>query len=225
MPQRNEFSGTEIGMIGGAPTDRQSRAIDRALETRAIRIRNIDAASKRIIADYPKLAAWFCLSVKPRAEFAVEDALKEAGVMACVPRRKGDPKRHRHGGQVTPTLPVIPGYMLVCCVPSVSAFIGLRSVDKVTGIIGSGERRYRIPARKIEHFIEMAHAGGYDYRPVHHSFCKGQEVRVCEGPFASFNAIITDLERAEKEGRLNVEVNIFGRMTPIELDVAQIEKL
>jgi len=205
--------------------DRQSAAIARAQRDRSIRIRNIDAASKRIVDDYPDMAAWFCLSVRHRAEFAVEKDLKASGIIACVPRCTGEKKLHRGRMLEAPILPVIPGYMLVRCVPSATAFVGLRSIDRVTGIIGRGEIPYRVPAKKIEHFISLAAEGEYDHRPVECHYIVGQTVRVCEGPFASFDAIVIDVSRVSLEGRINVEVNIFGRMTPVELAIAQVEKV
>jgi transcriptional antiterminator NusG len=216
----NEFKRSTIIEIREFALEKQAKAIREA----AYRIRNIDMAGRRLVADYPTLAGWFCLSVKNRQEFAVESHLDRHDIEACVPRRKGEKLPHRHGGVKEPLLPVIPGYILVKCVPSVGAFVGLRRIDNVVGIVGKGEVPYRIPAKFIEPFIELAASGKYDFHPEEHGYDLGMQVRVTDGPFASFPAVVTSIDLTLKEGRINVEVNIFGRPTPVELDLQQIEK-
>lgn len=225
MPQRSEFLAIEPLVIGQKATVTQRLHIAKAEAETAIRIHDIDMASRRLVADYPKLAGWFCLSVKNRREFAVEKCLGESDVEACVPRRKGDVIRKRGRELPPPTLPVIPGYLLVKCVPSPSAFSGLRNVDNVTGIIGRGEVPYRVPVKFIEPFMALAAEGKYDYHPEEHGYEVYMQVRITDGPFASFPAVVTNIDKAATEGRINVEASIFGRSTPIELDLAQIEKL
>lgn len=213
--------------ISGAPIEIRDFASfkqDKAIRERRIKINNIGMASKRIADEYPKLVAWFCLRVASGREFLVEDSLKNADVDALVPTRKGDKIMKRHRIIPAPTLPVLPGYVLVRCVPSPTAIVGLMRHERVLGIVGDGERPYRVPLKFVNKFIENAEAGAYDHRsPLPLDYIEGELVRVTDGPFASFPATVVDFD-AEKN-RIGVEVNIFGRPTPVELDVAQIEKV
>lgn len=189
---------------------------------REIHIHHLGMASRRITADYPELAGWFCLRVMTGREFSVEKSLFDAGVEAIVPQRKGQEIRKR--GRIIPacTLPVIPGYVLVRCVPSAAAFVGLRHVPSVISVVGKGETPYRVPLKFVSRFIDLAVSGEYDYRHAETELKVGSKIHVIDGPFASFPAVVCGIDRA-CEGRIDVEVNIFGRPTPVELDLAQVQ--
>ncbi|MBX4944625.1 transcription termination/antitermination protein NusG [Rhizobium binae] len=198
--------------------------LDKIADEQRIRISNLAMASRRIIADYPDSCPWYCLAVRTGSEFTVEKYLYEENVEVLVPTRKTAPKYSR-GRMIEPQKrPVMPGYVLVQCAASAHAFLALRRVKHVIGIIGGAEMPYRIPLKHIEKFRERARSGGYDYRPVGIiDYRLGEVVRVIEGPFASFSAEVIAFD-GEKH-RIEVEVEIFGRKTPVELDVAQIEKV
>lgn len=224
MLMRHEFPRTAAIEIRPEASEKQ----DRAIRDNRIVIDEIGEASARIIADYPDLARWFCLRVRNMCEFSVEKLLREAGILACVPRRKGEQKLHRGRMLPAPVLPVIPGYLLVRCVPSNAAFRGLLHIDRkkrVIDLVRNGERPHAISDRFIKPFMELAAAGGYDERPASVRWKGGTKVRVIDGPFASFPGVVVGVVETAGQCRINVEVNIFGRPTPVELDIAQIEKV
>lgn len=196
----------------------------KAIDQTRIEISQIDMASRRIMDDYPELAAWFCFMVRPYAEFSTEQALKDVNIEALVPTRMGEEIRRR--GRLIPgaVLPVLPGYVLVRCVQSPSAIAGLLRFKKVIGVVGDPEKPYRVPDKIIATFIEKAAEGGYDFTPPEPEvFDVGQRVRVTDGPFASFPGVVIDWDGVR--GRIRVDVSIFGRETPVELAVAQVEKV
>lgn len=189
-----------------------------------IRISHVSMAAKRIADENPELAGWFCLKIAAGREFYVEDALKKEGVEALVPTRKGDKIMKRHRIIPAPTLPVLPGYVLVRCVPSPAAMAGLRRFDKVIDVVGTALSPYRVPEKFVSKFIAKAESGDYDHRNAPGVvYAVGEAVRVIDGPFASFLGKV--LEQDVQKCRVRVEVDIFGRSTPVELDIAQIEKV
>lgn len=197
--------------------------LERIAAEQRIRISNLAMASRRIIADYPELCSWYCLKVIGRRERAVEKYLYEENVEALVPIKKGEAKRHRGRVLPAPDIPVMPGYVLVQCLARAECFIALRDVKDVIGIIGGGERPYSIPSEFIEKFRLRAAHGDYDHRVTTVVFFAGEIVRVTDGPFSGFMGKVTEFE--EGKDRVKVEVSMFGRDTPVELDVAQVEKV
>ncbi|MGG7581016.1 transcription termination/antitermination protein NusG [Rhizobium sp. Nf11,1] len=197
--------------------------LDKIADERRIRISNLAMASRRIIADYPELCSWYCLQVMTRSEFTVEKYLYEENVEALVPTRRGEERRLRHRVIPAPRLPVMPGYVLVQCIAKAECFVALRRVKHVIGIIGGCEKPYRIPFEYVEKFRKRAQEGTYDSREVLLTYKLGETVRITDGPFASFDAMVTAIDGVKH--RVTVEASIFGRSTPVELDVAQIEKV
>lgn len=198
---------------------------DKAIAANRLKISQISMASRRIVADYPELAAWFCLQVKDRTEKIVVAMLEDVDILAVVPMRRGERIVKRKRIIKGEMIPVLPGYVLVRCVPSPAAMAALYRFDKrILGVVGGAETPYRIPMKYVEKFIESAASGKYDYRPPAPSeFDVGQRVMVIDGPFASFPAEVVSWDG--QRNRICVEVAIFGRETPLNLDVAQVEKV
>ncbi|MHC2573982.1 transcription termination/antitermination protein NusG [Rhizobium leguminosarum] len=211
------------GDFGNSVSDAGYRKLDKIADDQRIRISSLAMASRRIIADYPELCSWYCLQVMTRSEFTVEKYLYEENVEALVPTRRGEERRLRHRVIAAPRLPVMPGYVLVQCIARAECFVALRRVKHVIGIIGGCEKPYRIPFEFVEKFRKRAHEGTYDSREVLLTYKLGEDVRITDGPFASFGAIVTAIDGVKH--RITVEASIFGRSTPVELDIAQIEKV
>lgn len=116
-----------------------------------------------------------------------------------------------------------PGYVLIRMIMNEETWHLVKDTDKVTGFIG-GERGRPIPISNDDanNMIGNVDEGGTTKRARSTStFSAGDSVKVTEGPFASFVGIV---EAVNTNGKLKVNVSIFGRPTPVELDDTQVEK-
>ena len=96
----------------------------------------------------------------------------------------------------------------------------VKNTPKVTGFLGAGNKPSPITEKEAERLLKQIQEGVERPRPSV-LFDIGEEVKVSEGPFASFNGVVEDID--EEKGKLKVSVSIFGRATPVELDFEQVE--
>ena len=127
----------------------------------------------------------------------------------------------RRGAKVQAERKFFPGYILVNMELTDAAWSVVQSQPRVTGFLGGKGRPVPITNAEAERLIKQMDEGVERPRTTI-SFDIGEEVRVIEGPFESFNGIVEEADD-EKE-RLKVSVSIFGRSTPVELEYSQVEK-
>lgn len=118
---------------------------------------------------------------------------------------------------------VLPGYVLVKMEMTDEAWHLVKNAPKVTGFLGGKIRPVPIADEEAERLLAQNSEASDVRHKAADTFSIGEHVRVCDGPFASFNGIIEDLD--EDRGRLKVTVSIFGRSTPVDLEFAQVEKV
>ncbi|MBB2698943.1 UNVERIFIED_ORG: transcriptional antiterminator NusG [Rhizobium esperanzae] len=167
---------------------------------------------------------WFCLRVATGQEIAVEKVLTAADVESLVVMTNCCKVMVRKRVRVISARPVIPGYVLVHCSPVAQAMMGLLHVKGVIDVVGGAIRPYRADAESIHRFKKMAEEGKYD-APVskERRFELKEQVRITDGPFASFPGIIVSID--DEKGYVSLDVDIFGRPTPVQLMLDQIEKM
>lgn len=116
-----------------------------------------------------------------------------------------------------------PGYVLIKCVMTDDVWHLIKSTPHVTSFVGADHGRKPLPISESEaQNILRQMEEGVDKPRSLVSYEIGEEIRVTDGPFNSFQGVVEEVD--EDKERLKVSVSIFGRATPIELDFTQVEK-
>ena len=111
--------------------------------------------------------------------------------------------------------------MLVKMEMSKDLYHMIKNIQKVTGFLGSTGEPVPVPEKEINKIMGRIKEGTLVPK-TQVSFDVGEQVKVCEGPFASFSGVVEEVD--EDKSRLKVSVSIFGRPTPIDLEYNQVEK-
>jgi transcriptional antiterminator NusG len=128
----------------------------------------------------------------------------------------------RRGRKVASERRFFPGYVLAKMEMTDQAYHLIKNTPKVTGFLGSDNKPMPISDAEAERILHQVQEGIERPRPSI-SYEVGEQVRVADGPFASFSGLIEEVD--EERSRVKVAVSIFGRPTPVELEFAQVEKL
>lgn len=128
----------------------------------------------------------------------------------------------KRGQRVNSERRVFPGYILIKMEMTDAGWHLIKNTDKVTGFLGGGRKPVPISQKEAETMMKSIKEGIDSPRPSV-IYDIGEELRVIDGPFASFSGFVEEID--EDKQKLKVSVSIFGRATPVELDYAQVEKV
>jgi len=172
---------------------------------------------------------WYAVHAYSNFENKVADSIREQGMQRglsglfeefLVPKEKVI--EVRRGRKVDAERKFFPGYVLVKMELTDDAYHLIKNTPKVTGFLGSDNKPMPLSESEAQRIIQQVQEGIERPKPSV-SFEVGEQVRVSDGPFASFNGTVEEVD--EGRSRVKVAVSIFGRATPVELEFGQVEKL
>jgi transcriptional antiterminator NusG len=172
---------------------------------------------------------WYVLHVYSGFEGKVAEAIKEKAAKKGLAEKVEDilvPMEEvvevKRGQKVNSERKVFPGYVLAKIDMNDEVWHLIKETPKVTGFLGASNKPSPISEKEAARLLQQLQEGIEKPRSSI-TFDIGEEVKVSEGPFASFNGVVEEVD--EEKARLKVSVSIFGRATPVELEYSQVEKM
>lgn len=172
---------------------------------------------------------WYIIHVFSGAEEFVVKALNEKikkfkleDIITDIVIPKENVIEIKNGKKIISEKRSFPGYILVKMEMNDKNWYFVRNTPKVTGFVGSGKKPIPLSEKEVSTILKHIEVTQETPKPKYH-FDVGDAVKIIDGPFINFNGVVDDVQ-AEKN-LLKVVVTIFGRPTPVDLTVLQVEKI
>ncbi len=191
---------------------------------------SLEQSSEQNSVDYieePTEGRWYILHTYSGFEQRVEQTIREMmrlgqdeGLVheVVVPTEKVV-ELGKGGKKRTTTRKFYPGYVMIRMTMTDYSWHLVQNIPKVTGFIGGKNRPAPMKPSEANQILSLMRERQEQPRPKF-NFAKGEVIRVIEGPFAGFDAVVEDVNH--DKGKLKVSISIFGRQTAVELDFIQI---
>lgn len=174
-------------------------------------------------------ARWYVVNVYSGSEKKVAESIREQAVLKKMDDRILEvlvPVEQvvevRKGTKVNAEHKFFPGYILVKMEMNDDTWHVIKDTPRVSGFLGSRNKPQAISEKEVKRIMEQIEQG--IERPTTQIYFEvGEQVRVNDGPFASFVGVVDEVDN--EKSRLKVSVSIFGRYTPVELEFSQVEKI
>lgn len=174
-------------------------------------------------------ARWYVVNVYSGSEKKVAESIREQAVLKKMDDRILEvlvPTEQvvevRKGTKVNAEHKFFPGYILVKMEMSDDTWHVVKDTPRVSGFLGSRNKPQAISESEVKRIMEQIEEG--IERPATQIYFEvGEQVRVTDGPFASFVGVVEEVDN--EKSRLKVSVSIFGRYTPVDLEFTQVEKI
>ncbi len=173
-------------------------------------------------------ARWYVLHVYSGFEDKVAENIRDKARKQGIEEKVEDimvPKENiveiKRGQRIAAERNYFPGYVLAKLDLSDDLWHLVKNTPKVTGFLGAGNKPSPISEKEAQRMLQQMQDGAERPRSSI-TFDIGEDVKVVDGPFASFNGTVEEVD--EEKNRLKVSVSIFGRATPVELEFSQVEK-
>ena len=177
----------------------------------------------------PAKKKWFVIHARSgyeaKVKVAIEEAVSREGIEDLigeimipteqVVELKGGKKRETERK-------FFPGYMLIKMIMNNQTWQLVKNSNKISGFTGNDHKPIPLSQNEAVKMLKKAD-DSIEYIAPKYIYEVGQQVKVIDGPFASFNGMVEEVD--EERGRLKISVSIFGRATPVELEYTQVEKI
>ena len=126
----------------------------------------------------------------------------------------------KHGKKSSVREKIFPGYLLIKMIVDDQSWLIVRTTQGITGFVGTGNKPTPLSENEVAAIMQFAQMGAPKFKA---NFSVGEAVKITDGPFTDFLGSIESID--EEHGKLHVLVSIFGRETPVELDLLQVKKI
>jgi len=175
------------------------------------------------------MKSWYIVQSHSSFENKVAQLIKEEAEKAKIAEKfeeivvpTHDVTEVKRGKRVQRKKKFFPGYVLIKSEMDNSIYHMIKGIKKVSGFLGSKGMPSPVSEKEIEKILGQI-KDGVTQGQTGIEYSVGEKVQVIDGPFASFNGMVEDID--EEKSRLKVSVLIFGRPTPVELEYNQVEKV